>query len=74
MAKTKNELTGAQSGGLMVNNVLALGFFFAATTMVSAAFFPLYIGYFVSSGLQIYKRKLDIAEDLKDFLTQGIKV
>ncbi len=73
MAKKSTELTGVQSGGLLITNVIGLGFFFGATTAISALFFPLYIGYFINTGLQLYKRKLDIAEDIKDFMTHSIK-
>ena len=74
MQKTKMELSGAQSGGIFITNVAALGFFFWATTAISAVFFPLYLGYFINTGLQLYKRKLDIAEDLKNFISSGIKL
>lgn len=74
MPKTKKELTSVESGGLLVNNVLALGFFFGAATAISVVFFPLYIGYFIASGLHIYKRKLEIAEDLKNFITHSSRL
>lgn len=71
--KTKKELSSAQSGGLLLNNLLALGFFFGAASL-SVVFFPLYLGYFVNSGLQVYERRVQISDDIKSFLSKAMKV
>lgn len=69
----KGGLSEVQSGGLLVNNLLGVGFFFGAAT-VSAAFFPLFLGYFISSGVHIYERKMGITDDVKSFLSHAFKV
>lgn len=49
-------MTAEKSGGLFIANVAGIGFFLAAAATVSIVFIPMYMGYSVSSGLQLYKR------------------
>jgi hypothetical protein len=74
MTKTKTQytwegMTAEKSGGLFIANVAGIGFFLAAAATVSIVFVPMYMGYSVSSGLQVYKRGFKgIMHDIHAFL------
>ena len=74
MTKTKTQYTGEgmtseRSGKLFLTNVAGVGFFLAAAATVSLVFVPMYMGYSVSTGLQVYKRWVHgIFGDIKSFM------
>lgn len=64
-------MTAEKSGGLFIANVAGLGFFLAAAATVSVVFIPMYMGYSVSSGLQLYKRGFQgICHDIHAFMNK----
>ncbi len=66
---TGEGMTSEKSGGLFIANVAGVGFFLAAAATVSIVFLPMYMGYSVSSGLQVYKRGFKgIMHDIHSFL------
>lgn len=67
---TGEGMTAEKSGGLFITNVAGVGFFLAAAATVSIIFLPMYMGYSVSSGLQVYKRGIKgIFHDIYAFMS-----